>query len=39
MFFHLYSNILEIRVSQKLAKLVGGGGGGGGGGESKNKGT
>ena len=30
MFFHLYSNILEIRVSQKLAKLVGGGGGGGG---------
>ena len=27
-FFHLYSNILEIRVSQKLPKLGGGGGGG-----------
>ena len=35
-FFHLYSNILEIRVSQKLPKL---GGGGGVGGESENKGT
>ena len=35
-FFHLYSNILEIRVSQKLAKLVGGRGGGG---KSENKGT
>ena len=36
-FFHLYSNILEIRVWQKLPKL--GGGGGGVGGESENKGT